>query len=128
MRDVRAHRAQAAGAAASTEGRRQLRVSAAPTERPPFPRTFLRDAQGTTGNAAQYLTRNQALKKLQLKLSQFRCARRQSVVAAPHALFAPLRSIAPPAGHANQYERETDPPCPLHKIQAPVHPQGHPPA
>lgn len=28
--------------------------------------------QGQAGNAAQYLTRNQALKKLQLKLSEFR--------------------------------------------------------
>jgi hypothetical protein len=28
--------------------------------------------QGQSGNAAQYLTRNQALKKLQLKLSEFR--------------------------------------------------------
>jgi hypothetical protein len=28
--------------------------------------------QGTSGNAVQYLTRNQALKKLQLKLSEFR--------------------------------------------------------
>ena len=28
--------------------------------------------QGKAGNAAQYITRNQALKKLQLKLSEFR--------------------------------------------------------
>jgi pescadillo protein len=29
-------------------------------------------AQGKAGNAAQYLTRNQAIKKLQLRLSEFR--------------------------------------------------------
>jgi hypothetical protein len=29
-------------------------------------------AQGQAGNAVQYITRNQALKKLQLKLSEFR--------------------------------------------------------
>jgi cytochrome c biogenesis protein CcdA len=29
-------------------------------------------SQGKAGNAAQYITRNQALKKLQLKLSEFR--------------------------------------------------------
>ena len=28
--------------------------------------------QGKSGNAAQYLTRNQAIKKLQLRLSEFR--------------------------------------------------------
>jgi hypothetical protein len=28
--------------------------------------------QGTVGNAAQYVTRNQAIKKLQLSLAQFR--------------------------------------------------------
>jgi hypothetical protein len=28
--------------------------------------------QGTKGNAVQYLTRNQAIKKLQLRLSEFR--------------------------------------------------------
>ena len=32
----------------------------------------LSSSQGQAGNAAQYLTRNQALKKLQLKLSEFR--------------------------------------------------------
>ena len=30
-------------------------------------------AQGTSGNAARYVTRNQALKKLQLHLGEFRC-------------------------------------------------------
>lgn len=34
--------------------------------------TRLMPLQGTAGNAVQYLTRNQALKKLQLKLSEFR--------------------------------------------------------
>lgn len=29
--------------------------------------------QGTSGNAARYVTRNQALKKLQLHLGEFRC-------------------------------------------------------
>ncbi len=29
-------------------------------------------SQGKTGNAAQYVTRNQAIKKLQLRLSEFR--------------------------------------------------------
>jgi pescadillo protein len=37
------------------------------TRRPPR-----RRSQGEAGNAVQYLTRNQALKKLQLKLSAFR--------------------------------------------------------
>jgi pescadillo protein len=31
-------------------------------------------SQGKAGNAAQYLTRNQAIKKLQLRLSEFRWA------------------------------------------------------
>ena len=30
--------------------------------------------QGQAGNAVQYVTRNQALKKLQLRLSEFRCS------------------------------------------------------
>ena len=30
--------------------------------------------QGQAGNAVQYITRNQALKKLQLRLSEFRCS------------------------------------------------------
>ena len=37
----------------------------------PPPPPLLR-LQGTSGNAVQYVTRNQALKKLQLKLSEFR--------------------------------------------------------
>ena len=32
------------------------------------------DVQGQAGNAVQYITRNQALKKLQLRLSEFRCS------------------------------------------------------
>ena len=30
--------------------------------------------RGKAGNAVQYMTRNQAIKKLQLRLSEFRCA------------------------------------------------------
>lgn len=46
-----------------------------PTGPPTGPPAATR-AQGQSGNAAQYLTRNQALKKLQLKLAEFRCGRR----------------------------------------------------
>lgn len=38
----------------------------------PTRRCPCRRLQGTSGNAVQYVTRNQALKKLQLKLSEFR--------------------------------------------------------
>lgn len=70
--------------------------------RRPFPP---HSPQGQKGNAAQYMTRNQALKKLQLKLSEFRCvkqvfggsSRRGSGVpanAAPPPLCRPGRNTA----------------------------------
>ena len=40
--------------------------------------------QGQAGNAVQYITRNQALKKLQLRLSEFRCSLQQ--LASPQEL------------------------------------------
>lgn len=64
--------------------------------------------QGTTGNAAQYVTRNQALKKLQLPLSQFR------YVVTPLQLMVHAPRIHPP-------------PLLLSPSQAAMHPQGHPP-
>ncbi len=44
----------------------------APTDPTCRRRRRRRRLQGTSGNAVQYVTRNQALKKLQLKLSEFR--------------------------------------------------------
>jgi len=37
--------------------------------------------RGKAGNAVQYLTRNQAIKKLQLRLSEFRCGQRHRAAA-----------------------------------------------
>lgn len=41
--------------------------------------------RGKAGNAVQYMTRNQAIKKLQLRLSEFRCAGTAAAAAAPAA-------------------------------------------
>lgn len=80
-------------------------------------------AQGKLGNAAQYVTRNQAIKKLQLKLSEFRrasAARESQPPQAPPAAAPPPRPPARPA--------RSGPDAPLPALQAAVHPQGHPPA
>ena len=39
--------------------------------------------QGKKGSAAQYLTRNQAIKKLQLRLAEFRCTVDRCVLSHP---------------------------------------------
>lgn len=72
-------------------------------------------AQGTSGNAARYVTRNQALKKLQLHLGEFRC-REYAWPACKHCFAQANNRAAELAAHL--------PPC---DMQAPVHPQGHPP-
>lgn len=54
-------------------------------------------AQGKKGNAAQYLTRNQAIKKLQLRLAEFRCAIGNVVAGRRRPTEGPTPTAAIPA-------------------------------
>lgn len=72
---------------------------------------FVRVTQGQAGNAVQYITRNQALKRLQLRLSEFRCA--NSALASMPLMTRPNS----PTSVRLSYNA----------LQATVHPQGDPP-
>lgn len=117
-----------------------LLAARAPPTPPPLPLPFL---QGKAGNAVQYLPRTKAIRKLQLRLSEFRWAGRQRPLPRARGRRLLRRLHAAGCMRAGQpgccWAQHTA--CGMHwwpsltrpgrrapAPQAAVHPEGHPPA